>query len=153
MKYSLYAALHEDIDAGRVWIGTRPGPDRCVVRITNTNNGYRTFCEALEIDDNFLTRYEQPPRVKIQNPVSSLVISEWYRNRLGIQKGAEADLEVKVVKGRVAKLRSCLHHPQAVVRISTWLGIISVCLGVIGFVLGVISLLGCGPYSTPTGCP
>jgi hypothetical protein len=142
MKYIIYSALHEDIDAGWVWIGTRPCSHRCVVQITNRDNGRRAFCDALEIDPNFLSRYNQAPRRTIQNPAQSLVISDWYRKRLEAQKGEEAELEVVLASGPIAKLRSCLQHPQTVVRISTWLAIISVILGGLGFALGLLSLRG-----------
>jgi len=147
MKYMIYPSMYEDIDAGWVWISSRPCKNRCVVRITNVSNGCRTFCEALEIDQGFLNRYNQSPRCTIQNSGKSLVISEWYRNRLDVQKGTEADLEVVapkgLVAGRVARLLCCLQHPQTVVQISTWLGIISFILGVVGCILGAMSLRGC----------
>ena len=45
--------MHEDIASGAVWLlDPHLGP-RSVVKITNISNRVSTFCEALQIDDNF----------------------------------------------------------------------------------------------------
>ena len=142
MKYSIYAALHDDIDTGWVWIWPRPYHQRCVVKIVNRKNRRLIFCEALEIDSNFCSRYNQPPRLQIQISTPSIVISDWYRKRLDIKKNEEVDLDTALSNGTSAKLKSCLQHPQNVVRISTRLAIISVLLGLLGVILGVLSLRG-----------
>ena len=50
------------------------------------------------------------------------------------------ELQITEVDNWHGKINACLQHPQVIVRIATWLGIISVVEGLIGFVLGIISL-------------
>jgi hypothetical protein len=111
------------------------------VRITNPENRHRVFCEASEIDPNFLLRYNQSPRSSIDEPAHSIVMSEWYRDRLGnLSKQTEIELELVLADNAWAGLRACLQHPQIVVRLSTKLAIVSVMLGLIGLLFGVLSL-------------
>ena len=64
-----------------------------------------------------------------------------YRPRLGaLQTQREYALEVTEAESWYGKIRACVHHPQIVVRVAVWLGLISVALGAIGVILGVISV-------------
>jgi hypothetical protein len=54
-SYKLYAALHEDIAEGFVWLKYESLPARSIVKIAYSNNGRRrsVFCEALQFEKNF----------------------------------------------------------------------------------------------------
>jgi len=79
----VYAALRDDVSEGHVWL-EKPGlPARCVVTITNTQNGRTVYCESFQFEKNFLSEYNQSPRIKIDSPASSIVMSYWYRAHLG----------------------------------------------------------------------
>jgi hypothetical protein len=142
MKYRIYASLHEEIDTGWVWLGTPVLPPRSIVKIRNTENKKIVFCEALQIEENFIRKYnESENRMKIDSPKSSLVISCWYRKILGdLPIQSETELKIVLKDNPWGRLWACLQHPQVVVRIGTWLGIISVSLGLIGLFLGIMSL-------------
>jgi hypothetical protein len=72
----------------------------------------------------------------------ALVINEWYRKLLGdLTTRAEYDLEVSDADNLRGRFLASAQHPQIVVRVAFWLGVISVVLGVVGLCLGVISLL------------
>lgn len=141
----IFAALRDDVNEGFVWV-KRPGlPSRCVVRIKNPANSKAIYCEALQIDDNFLTEYNNDShdsrRFKINTPETAIVMSGWFRAGLGdLLKQNDYPLEIVSCNGRWGRLRACMHHPQVVVRVAAWLGVTSVALGLVGVVLGVISL-------------
>ncbi len=132
----IFAALHDDIAEGFVWL-FQPGlPARSVVRITNTINRKRIYCEALQIDSNFLRRYELSRTSKISDVNTSIVMSAWYRDKLGGLKTLEEyPLEVVESKGwlsGLSKLRAQCTHPQLVVRMAIRIGLWSLFLGVLG---------------------
>ena len=60
-KYKLYAALHEDMAEGFVWLEEKQPTARCIVKITYSQNrpSRSVFCEALQIEPNFLRRYNE----------------------------------------------------------------------------------------------
>lgn len=142
MKMKIFAALGDDLGAGFVWLSMPGVPARCVIKISNPASNRSVYCEALQIEKNFLTKYNQSPRFTISDPNSSIVMSSWYRARLGgLETQRDYPLDVQVADGWWGKLRACLHHPQIVVRVAAWLGIVGVVLGIVGLLLGVASLL------------
>jgi hypothetical protein len=136
----LFVALHDDAHQGWVWLQDRHLPARSVVKITNPFNGQSVYCEALQIDTNFLEKYNQAPRFFITDPASSMVIGAWYRAKLGVVKQSDKLLAVKARNCWFGSFRACADHPQIVVRVAAWLGVISLFLGVVGLVLGLWSI-------------
>jgi len=134
MNYKVLSALHDELNQGWVWI-TNPGfESRSVVKITNSDKA--SYCECLEIDDNYISIYNKPPRVNIDRNQPTLTINDWYRKKLGsITTKTVHELEVKAANGWWGKLRAILQHPQIVVRMAMWLAIISVTLGAISVIL------------------
>lgn len=112
-------------------------PNSLYREIKNLANGKVVYCEALQIDKNFLSAYNQPPRINISNSDSPLVINGWYRNKLGfLTTQSEVLLEIKPSNCWWGKFMACIF----VVRVATWLGAVGLFLGVVGLVLGVLSL-------------
>lgn len=154
--YKLYAAMHEEITESVVWLkedlGKRP---RCVVKITNADNGHSVFCEALQFDENFLNRYNKPEgnRMKIENPESSIVMSYWYRAKLGSEEALETqkDYPLRVVAANrcYGKLRASMNDPHVGVRVAVWLAILSVVLGFLSLFLSARPARG-GPAKVTT---
>lgn len=139
--YKIYACLDNDISDGFVWLKRASLTSRCIIKIKNLENGRSVFCEALQFDDNFLHHYSQSPRLKIDSPESSIIMSSWYRARLGdLETQRQYSLDIGVANGWWGKLRACMHHPQIIVRVAVWLGAISVALGVVGVVMSMSSV-------------
>ena len=146
-RYKLFAALHEDIAEGFVWFRHDGLPARCVVKITYSNNGRRraVFCEALQVEGNFLRHYNQEHTKKIKNEddeilASPMVMNHWYRARLGqpeapLETQKEYPFEIKAANSWWGRLRACLHHPQVVVRTAVRLGLWSVILTLLSLAL------------------
>lgn len=143
MEYSLFAALHEDVNSGWIWINKCDFKQRAVIRIVNTTTKKSVYCEVLQIDDNFLNYYNArgKGRKLISEEASALVINQWYRKLLGdLSTQSRHELEITEVANLYGRIRSCLQHPQVIVRIATWLGIVSVAEGLLGILFGIISL-------------
>jgi hypothetical protein len=111
---------------------------RSVVNIKNIKNNLSIYCECLEIDKNYKFVYNNPPRENIEDNRPTITMNGWYRKRLGgLQTKIPHELEIRAANGWYGKLRANLQHPQVVVRLATWLAIISVGLGVLGVCLSV----------------
>jgi len=137
----IYASLSKHIGEGFVWLKKDGIPTRGIVKLTNPCNGRSVFCEALEIEGNFLRKYNQAPRFKIKKPELSIVMNGWYRARLGgLKTQCEYPLKIVEANSWYGKIRACRHHPQVVVRVAVLLGILSVLLGFVGVLLGGISI-------------
>ena len=137
----LFAALREDMHQGWVWLQYPNLSARSIVKITNPTNEKSIYCEALQIDSNFRAIYNQSPRIIIDNPQTAIVINGWYRARLGgLLTQENIPLTIKPCDSVCGRIMACIHHPQTVVRVAAWLGLISIILGFIGLALGLMSL-------------
>ena len=82
----VFAARRDDVSEGFVWLRRNGLPSRCVVRIKNPSTASVVYCEALQMDDNFVTEYNNDKdsrRFKISAPDDAIVMSGWFRFRLG----------------------------------------------------------------------
>lgn len=140
MKLKIYAAREEDAHQGWVWLQLPELARRGVICVVNPGNKAKIYCEALQIERNFLTSYNKAPRFRISDQASALVIGEWFRAKLGITTQEEVQLQIRPCRTWWGQFRACTDHPQVVVRVAAWLGLIGLVLGVIGLVLGIISL-------------
>lgn len=149
-RYKIYAAEKEDMNQGWVWIGGCGHlPRRSILKLTAKDTGKVVYCEMLSIDgdNNFLNDYNESGggRIPISDPKSALVASMWYRERLGMKKGTEAEIDVATAKHLWSRiyfdLRACSDHPQVALRFPAWLGIWSVILGIGGLILGIAGVV------------
>ena len=126
---------------GWVWLLDTSLPARSIIKITHPVNRKSIYCETLQMETNFLAAYNQSPRITINNPQSAIVINDWHRTNLGgLDTQEDVSLTIEPCNSLYGRFMACIHHPQAVVRVGAWLGLISIFLGFVGLVLGVISL-------------
>lgn len=140
-RFKIYAAKTEDVSQGWVRLGGLKLPHRSVVKLKASDTGKSVYCEVLSIDDNFIDDYNRPGggRIAIKDAQQYvLVAAEWYRTHLGLKTGDEAEIEVTIDNGFCGRVHACLHHPQVVVRVATYLGILGVALGALAVVLALI---------------
>lgn len=136
--YMVLAALRSELNEGWVWLTDAGFEQRSVVKITNRKNGKSIYCENLRIDRNFLFEYNKRPRISIKKNEKTVVMNEWYRKRLGeIETQKKHDLQIVSANVLWGKFRACIGHPQVVVRLATWLALISVALGGFGVILTI----------------
>src|ERR1019366_6928489 len=108
------ASIAEDANQGWVWLSRPDLPHRSVVKLSTAACKKGIYCEILTIDNNFINSYNGRQHTKtLVEP--ALVASEWYRKRLRIDKGEEAEIEVTIANGVCGRLHACLDHPQIVV--------------------------------------
>jgi hypothetical protein len=142
--YTIYAALGEEDKEGWVWIQHPKFPSFTPIEIYNPETRQSVCCESRHIDSNFLRKYNEHPRIEINNPPKALVISDWYRNALGgfdttHHSGNDMRLEIKKLHFLGwRQVRCACHHPDAIARIGTRLGVVGVWLGIIGLTPAIL---------------
>lgn len=142
ISMKIYAATSEDSQQGWVWLQISALPSRSVVKITCADTSKSIYCEALQIDKNYLTSYNQSPRITITDPTEALVINAWHRAKLGgIDTQSVRMLNVKAANSVWGKIRACIDHPQIGIRVAIWLGLLSVALGLIAIAPLLVALV------------
>ncbi len=148
-QYIIRAALREEMSNGWVWLDGFQS--RTVIRIKNLKTGRSVICQARELDDNFIKHYNlSSNRHNINMDDSTIVMSGWYRDALGIPGTKEADnrtgrvtLTVCCYEWIWGQLRAACHHPDIVVRLGTRLGVLGAWLGLLGVALSLVQTDGC----------
>ncbi len=157
MKYKIYPCLISDIDQSNVWV-SGVITSRTELSIKNPKNGKKIVCDGMNIDADYIRRYDgrfdnhknKPSKYhKIVEKRNAVVtMSAWYRDKLEIGKteidsAANVELEIKTVsKWRFGnRIKACMQHPQVAIRMATWIGIISTLLGVVSVLCGFLSFM------------
>ena len=139
MKYKVLASLREDMNEGWVWIANSKFEPRSVVKIKNHTNGKYIYCECLEIDSNYISIYNNPKRLRINEKENIITINSWYRIKLGSIKTKNIyDIEIKSANNFYGKFMSCMHHPQIVVRMATILAGLSIIMGIVSLLISFL---------------
>jgi len=142
MRYDLYPALKDDIEAGSIWLSSPKFTSRTVVKVRNTESGRGVFCEVKMIDNFYLDNYRELIGKALTEPGKAVFVNAWYRKRLGIElSDKEVSLDVTAADSIYGQIRACLNHPQVVVRIAMGLGLWSFVLSLIGLAFAIIPLL------------
>lgn len=131
--YKVLASRDTEMNEGWVWISNDIFRPRSVIKIKNKINEKTVYCEHLKIDENFITSYNSlGKKEKINRDEKTIVISQWYREKLGgIITKERHDLQITSSNGLWGRVRACQYHPQLVVRLSINLAILSVVLGIL----------------------
>jgi hypothetical protein len=136
--FIVFAAHRDDAHQGWIWLDEPALPVRSIVKITNPASGRHVYCEALQIEANFLRRYNRTGegRQRIVNSASALVVGKWFRFKLGdLATRSQVSLRVSLANTSVGRFRACVDHPQVIVRIAAWLGFIGVALGLLSLAI------------------
>lgn len=141
MKLTAYPVLAQDIQSGAVWLPTPHVPPSRLVRIRNTSTGHTLYCEVLPIGESFLRRYNNSADHAIEEPDRAIVLSHWYRTRLGCIQYREFEIELSPAGNSIHAFLACAQHPQIAVRLAIKLSAWGTALGIVGLILGVVSLI------------
>lgn len=138
-NFTIYASSIDEMDSCRVWIGCRgilPFKSRSVVKITNNANGKKVYCEFYLIDKNYMENYNTRPKtVKIKPQQEVVVLNNWYRSRLCINETQKKySLTIRSVNRVVGSVMLNSGHPQSIVRMAFWLGVLGAVLGFLGVI-------------------
>ena len=147
MKYKTFAALADESNSGWVWLWeTDELKSRKIVKIVH--NGHPVFCECRTIDANFTNQYNKPPRVPIPiTAKNTLIISKWYRDALGGIK-TEDDVPLTIAPAKIPiwrAVRAAAHHPDFMVRLATYLGVIGVWSGLCSLIASFLVIFAVSP--------
>lgn len=140
--YRVLTSLRVDMNEGWIWIQDDFNKSRSILRISNIDNNKKVTCEGLTIDENYIYEYNHNKRhsIDIKSNKNTIVMSEWYRKKLGIyETNKEFNLRIEIKTCTFYKITAGLNHPQIIVRLSVGLAIWSCILGVIGIVMGIFS--------------
>jgi hypothetical protein len=137
--YRIFASLHAESREGWVWLPQCAHLTSHNVRISS--KGRAVVCERRIADKNFRRVYEGETNSSLPDD-NFIVISQWYRDRLGIfSTRTESTLLIEDAKTlKASYVDAFLGHPSPIVRVSITLGLVSAVLGIIGVAEGIISL-------------
>jgi hypothetical protein len=140
------AALHDESDKGWIWFPEIHAVDtrRRVMLLRNIETTRQVYCECRQIDPNFLNiyaeRHHRTPASYLLDIDRMVVMSEWYRDALGIRKtGQLVTFELNKPHFRYwAELRATAQHPDTVVRLATKLGALGALLGLLALIYSLL---------------
>ncbi|SKC32545.1 hypothetical protein CZ809_02061 [Photobacterium piscicola] len=137
MNFKIKAARSEDIMQAFVWVTNTSGFDKFqIVKIKNLSNKKIIWVTLLHADQSFIKNYNNKEirnTISITSDEQCLIISEWYRDLLEIEKNKIHKLDIKQYSiGCIKSLLMSKYHPDTTVRLSATLGLFSIVLGIIG---------------------
>ncbi len=142
-KYLVKPSTIEDSLENWVWINDITKND--FIKILNTKSKKSVIVYKRTIDDNFINFYNSKKTVNITDlGLPTIVINEYYRNVLSIEKNCLYELEIRKASFFEKFFNSNWTHPNPTVSLSYKLSIVSLILGVllsiVSIILGVLSL-------------
>ena len=142
-KYLVKPSTIEDSLENWVWINDKTKND--FIKILNTKSKKSVIVYKRTIDDNFINFYNSKKTVNIMDlGLPTIVINEYYRNVLSIEKNCLYELEIRKASFFEKFFNSNWTHPNPTVSLSYKLSIVSLILGVllsiVSIILGVLSL-------------
>ena len=142
-KYLVKPSTIEDSLENWVWINDITKND--FIKILNTKSKKSVIVYKRTIDDNFINFYNSKKTVNITDlGLPTIVINEYYRNVLSIEKNCLYELEIRKATFFEKFFNSNWTHPNPTVSLSYKLSIVSLILGVllsiVSIILGVLSL-------------
>jgi hypothetical protein len=138
--FRILSSLHEESNMGWIWI---PDKSREFIQIQMGENP-PIVCQARILDENFKRLYNNRYKTnKIDNPQNTIIMSDYYRSKLNVEKNKDYELIITKANSFLQKLSSFRHHPDDVVKIATILAIISIVftifLGTLSIILAILS--------------
>jgi hypothetical protein len=134
-NFKIFAALAEESLSPWIWSSYREYKSRTLVIVSLPDKSREICCEYRRIDANFEHIYRDRSRtLGITDPAASIVINEWYREKLGITTQTETALDIRKTSGMIGNFRFYLTHPDRSMRFACHLAFVSVILGSIALV-------------------
>ena len=130
------ASTSENINSGFIWgVGFSDIRHKDIICLRNPSNNHKIWVEYLSGDDNFYHSYnERKKTIKIDPNEKTLILSEYYRKKLGLEKGDDIPVDITICNIIPDILKSPLaavYHPDPTVRLAIFLGFVSIGMGLI----------------------
>ena len=141
-KVKIRASLKTDSMEGWGWISKQLINENGFYKIENPNKK-KIICYLRIIDNNFIKNYNLGSTNKIKKKDNTLIINEYYRNRLNVSQSNESyELKFKKCSSLKKFFSFDYLHPNPYVRQNSKLTILSIILGIIslGFAISSICL-------------
>lgn len=139
-EYSIKASTVED--ALENWIWTNDETFDRYIKILNPKTNKSIVVFKRTIDPNFITFYNSKNTTREIDPKKLvIVINEYYRKQLGINKNEDYKLIISEAHFFEKVFNSNWEHPNPSVSLSYKINIISFTLGIVSILLGIVSLI------------
>jgi len=139
-QYLIKASTIED--SMENWFWTNMDSISGTVKIINPLNKKSVIVFKRSIDENFINFYDSKKTIKIKDSKRPLIIiNEYYRFKLGIEKNKEYELEIKNASCFNKIFNSNWEHPNPTISLSYKIGLISFLLSITSIILGLVSFL------------
>ncbi|HIF9162568.1 TPA: hypothetical protein ACX6PK_003440 [Photobacterium damselae] len=137
------ASTSEDISSGYIWgVGFDNIRHKDIICLRNPLNKRKVWVEYLSGDNNFYKNYNgRNKTINIDPNKKTLILSEYYRAKLGIEKGDDIQIDIGIydVPAILKSPLAAVNHPDSTVRLAILLGFLSMVLGIISLILSTIS--------------
>lgn len=147
MEYKIYPTLYSEIRKGTVW--SEDKIDTNLVKIKNLVNDKTIIVAHRQIDPNFKRFYKESKYTKDIKRESEnekcLVIDEFYRKKLKLNKNKIEYLEIKPIQKCkfFYNLKYLSSHPNEVVQITFWFTLFTFLFSFITYFLPLDKLCNC----------
>lgn len=142
MQYFIRATLSgESLEP---WVWVNDNSINGFIRIENLNNGKTIRTYKRTIDRNFIKVYNEIRAInhlQFNSNEFSLIINEYYRNKLGLETNQYANLLVKNEKWYNKIIQVHWGHPHPTVQYTNRVTIISFAAGILGIGLAIWSMI------------
>lgn len=136
-NYTIHTTVHEYARTGDAWNYVKLRSR--LIKIHNPVARKSVIVTNRRIDKYF----EKKCPFYINENENSLLLDEYYRNRLYVATGEQVELNIRPCKSIFGHLRYLRQHPNDVVRITYWLAIFSILLGLLLTILPLVIQYAC----------
>ncbi|GEM_PF-5211732 len=137
-KYKVFVALHEEARDPCIWI---PNDDKVnsgdCIKVQCTSTQKKVYCECRVLDDNYINYYNDRHHTnKIREQNKAIIISEYYRKKLGnLKSGENYDFEIDYGHNCcLFRLFSIYWHPDRYFQLAIIFAVISILLSFISLI-------------------
>lgn len=124
------------------WFWSNDKSIKGFAKISNPLNKKIIVVYKRDIDDNYINDYNKRDSTNdIKIAELSIVLNEFYRKKLEIEKNQKLKLVIKNASFVDKIFRSNWSHPNPTISMSYKINITSILLGLVSLILGVISLI------------
>jgi hypothetical protein len=143
-EYKILPALKEDALEAWVWMNDSQIPQNIYLIIKNKQyrKSIKTFKRTIDLNyqNNYNAR-ENTYKIDIQSSHNYIVMNEYYREKLGVNKNCNEYLLIKKANLFQVLFKIPLLHPNPVVQYANRSTIVALIIGIIALILTIYSIV------------